>query len=147
MAAMGQVEALALELLEYKVEEYVAKRQVRGGVKSMWDLLELLTRERERLTNEQRGRLDQVTASLQAAGGGPAPAPVPTVDIDSLVLAAEPDVERAEEEAPARPADAPEEREEHAVLQRLARRVWWDELEGFVQQVAASWRSQRDRYA
>ena len=147
MAAMGQVEALALELLEYKVEEYVAKRQVRGGVKSMWDLLELLTRERERLTNEQRGRLDQVTASLQAAGGGPAPAPVPTVDIDSLVLGAEPDVELAEEEALARPPDTPEEREEHAVLQRLARRVWWDELEGFVQQVAASWRSQRDRYA
>src|SRR5690606_39471783 len=53
----------------------------------------------------------------------------------------------AEEDVPPRPADTPEEREEHAVLQRLARRVWWDDLESFVQQLAASWRSQRDRYA
>ncbi|HZW27286.1 MAG TPA: hypothetical protein VFF08_02450, partial [Trueperaceae bacterium] len=144
---MGQVEALALELLEYKVEEYVAKRSVRGGVKTMWDLLQMVTRDRERLTGEQRARLDQVTATLQAAGGNSAPAPVSGLDIDSLVLGAEPEVELAEEEAPVRPPDTPEEREEHAVLQRLARRVWWDELEGFVQQVAASWRSQRDRYA
>src|SRR5690606_7293837 len=147
MASMGQVEALALELLEYKVEEYVAKRSVRGGVKTMWDLLQMVTRDKERLTGEQRARLDQVTATLQAAGGNSAPAPVSGLDIDSLVLGAEPEVELAEEEAPVRPPDTPEEREEHAVLQRLARRVWWDELEGFVQQVAASWRSQRDRYA
>jgi hypothetical protein len=147
MAAMGQVEALALELLEYKVEEYVAKRSVRGGVKTMWDLLELVTRERERLTSEQRARLDQVTAALQAAGGAKDPGPGRALDIDTLFLGTEPDVELAEDEAPARPPDTPEEREEHAVLQRLARRVWWDELDGFVQQLAASWRSQRDRYA
>src|SRR5690606_12946131 len=50
------------------------------------------------------------------------------------------------EEAP-RPPESPAEREEHAVLQRLARRVWWDDLDAFVQQIATSWRSQRDRYA
>jgi hypothetical protein len=147
MSPMGQVEALALELLEYKVDEYVSKRQVRGGVRSMWDLLEQVSRERERLTTEQRGRLDQVMAALQSAGGGREPGSSPDLDIDSLVLGAEPEVELAAEEPVARPPDTPEEREEHAVLQRLARRVWWDELESFVQQLAASWRSQRDRYA
>jgi hypothetical protein len=147
MSPMGQVEALALELLEYKVDEYVSKRQVRGGVRSMWDLLEQVSRERERLTTEQRGRLDQVMAALQSAGGGREPGSGPDLDIDSLVLGAEPEVELAAEEPVARPPDTPEEREEHAVLQRLARRVWWDELESFVQQLAASWRSQRDRYA
>jgi hypothetical protein len=147
MSPMGQVEALALELLEYKVDEYVSKRQVRGGVRSMWDLLEQVSRERERLTTEQRGRLDQVMAALQSAGGGREPGSNPDLDIDSLVLGAEPEVELAAEEPVARPPDTPEEREEHAVLQRLARRVWWDELESFVQQLAASWRSQRDRYA
>src|SRR5690606_26378048 len=107
-------------------------------------------RDRERLTTEQRGRLDQAMAALQAAGGGGGSSvqtgPAAAMDIDSLVLGSEPAVELAEEEPVVRPPDTPEEREEHAILQRLARRVWWDELEGFVLQVAASWRSQRDRY-
>jgi len=146
MAAMSLLEALALELLEYKVEEYVAKRTVRGGVKTMWDLLGMLTRDRERLTGEQRKRLDEAAARLQAAGGTTETAPAVALDIDALVLGTDAAVELAEEDVPPRPADTPEEREENAVLQRLARRVWWDDLDDFVQQLAASWRSQRDRY-
>ncbi len=147
MNTMLQVGNIALELLEYKVEEYVVKRTVRGGVKSMWDLLELVNRDREQLTADQRRRLDSVGTALQSASGS---GPLPTgksPGIDDLVIGRSHDVELAESEAPARPPDSPEEREEHAVLQRLARRVWWDDLDGFVQQVAASWRSQRDRYA
>ncbi len=136
---------MALELLEYKVEEYVGKRSVRGGTKSMWDLLETLMRDRERLTADQRARLDEVGLALQSAGGGQSAAAV-AVGIDQLVLGAEPDALLAEDDGPQRPPDTPQEREEHAVLQRLARRVWWDDLDGFVQQVAAGWRSQRDRY-
>ena len=138
---------LALELLEYKVEEYVAKRTVRGGVKTMWELFELLGRDREQLSSDQRRRLDDIGSNLQSASqSGPMPSGK-GFGIDDLVIGSGSDVELAEQEAPARPPDSPEEREEHAVLQRLARRVWWDELDGFVQQVAASWRSQRDRYA
>ncbi|HZW98891.1 MAG TPA: hypothetical protein VFF10_02430 [Trueperaceae bacterium] len=138
---------LALELLEYKVEEYVAKRTVRGGVKTMWELFELLGRDREQLSSDQRRRLDDIGTNLQSASqSGPMPSGK-GFGIDDLVIGSGSDVELAEQEAPARPPDSPEEREEHAVLQRLARRVWWDELDGFVQQVAASWRSQRDRYA
>lgn len=147
MSVMLQPGNLALELLEYKVEEYVAKRTVRGGIKTMWELFELLSRDREQLSSEQRRRLDDVGTTLQSTSqSGPLPAGK-NLGIDDLVIGSGADVELAEEEAPARPPDSPEEREEHAVLQRLARRVWWDELDGFVQQVAASWRSQRDRYA
>lgn len=147
MSAMLQPGNLALELLEYKVEEYVAKRTVRGGIKTMWELFELLSRDREQLSSDQRRRLDDLGTTLQSTSqSGPLPSGK-NLGIDDLVLGSGADVELAEEEAPARPPDSPEEREEHAVLQRLARRVWWDELDGFVQQVAASWRSQRDRYA
>ncbi len=147
MSVMLQQASLALELLEYKVEEYVAKRTVRGGVRSMWDLLEQVNRDREQLSNDQKRRLENIGTSLQSiSDSGPLPAGR-TLGIDDLVIGSSEDVELAEEEAPARPPDTPEEREEHAVLQRLARRVWWDDLDGFVQQLAASWRSQRDRYA
>src|SRR5690606_9066768 len=101
----------------------------------------------EQLSNDQKRRLENIGTSLQSiSDSGPLPAGR-TLGIDDLVIGSSEDVELAEEEAPARPPDTPEEREEHAVLQRLARRVWWDDLDGFVQQLAASWRSQRDRYA
>jgi hypothetical protein len=43
------------------------------------------------------------------------------------------------------PAALPEERDEQAVLQRLAQRVWWEELDEFVLKVAAGWRAERER--
>lgn len=144
---MYRLESLALELLEYKAEEYGAKRVVRGGNQTLWNLVALLTRERDRLTTEERQRLDRATDSLQTFSGGDGPSITPSASLGELVIGAgDDDVILDTLEEPPRPPDTPAEREEHAVLQRLARRVWWDDLEAFVHQIATSWRSQRDRY-
>jgi len=144
---MPQLESLALELLEYKAHEFRSSRSVRGGVKSMWDLVALLTRDRDRLGADERRRFDEVTRSLQSFGDSPVGSAVATPELSNMFLSDESSVELASQQQHKAPYDTPEEREEHAVLQRLARRVWWDDLDEYVQQVATSWRSQRDRYA
>ena len=144
---MPQLESLALELLEYKAHEFRSSRTVRGGTKSMWDLVSLLSRDRERLSTAERRRFDEVTHSLQSFGEAPVGSAVATPELADMFLGEELSVELAGADEERKPYDTPEEREEHAVLQRLARRVWWDDLDEYVQQVATSWRSQRDRYA
>lgn len=144
---MPQLESLALELLEYKAHEFRSSRAVRGGTGSMWDLVSLLSRDRERLSTEERRRFDEVTHSLQSFGDAPGGSAMATPELANLFLGDESSVELAGPEPTKAPYDTPEEREEHAILQRLARRVWWDDLDEYVQQVATSWRSQRDRYA
>ena len=144
---MPQLESLALELLEYKAHEFRSSRTVRGGTKSMWDLVALLSRDRERLSTDERRRYDEVTHSLQSFGDSPVGSAIAAPELASLFLGDDLSVELAAEEQVHPPYDTPEERDEHAVLQRLARRVWWDDLDEYVQQIATSWRSQRDRYA
>lgn len=140
------LEAIALELLEYKVAEYRAKRTVRGGMASLWDLVALLSRDQDRLDAAGRRRFTELTSSLSQLAEKPAGTTVPS--LNALVIEDETVVEFAEEEPQAPPvklAGTPLEREEHAVLQRLARRVWWDDLEEFVQRVAATWRAEQGR--
>ncbi|HET8985544.1 MAG TPA: hypothetical protein VFN03_07275 [Trueperaceae bacterium] len=144
---MPQLESLALELLEYKAHEFRSSRSVRGGTKSMWDLVSLLSRDRERLSTDERRRFDDVTQSLQSFGDSPVGSAVATPELANMFLGDDSSLQLASGEQTKAPYDTPEEREEHAVLQRLARRVWWDDLDEYVQQVATSWRSQRDRYA
>lgn len=141
---------MALELLEYKVEEYRDRRDVRGGMESVWGLVELLSRESERLSEEQRERFLRLTDELAAAGEARREAQsVPT--FDALVLSDVGAVELAAEEQrpPAREsvqvAVTPQEREEQAILRRLAHRVWWDDLEEFVERTAALWRAEQGR--
>ncbi len=142
-----RLESIALELLEYKVDEYRATRSVRGGLHSLWELLGLLNRERERLTSAERVRLEDAAQAMAGMSDSTAsPAFVPS--LVSLVLEEDGEVELADEVASKPPTfhgSTPEERDEHAVLQRLARRVWWDDLEEYVQRVAAGWRAERDR--
>src|SRR5690606_27041952 len=113
---------------------------------SMWDLVSLLSRDRERLSTDERRRFDEVTQSLQSFGDATIGSALPTPELANMFPGADLTVELDKREIKA-PYGTPEEREEHAVLQRLARRVWWDDLDEYVQQVATSWRSQRDRYA
>ena len=145
---MSRFESIALELLEYKVAEYRATRAVRGGVESMWDLLGQLTNSRERLTTDERRRYEEVARTLQVASDRGRPVGTAR-DLSNLVLEDETadelmltgdevDLPRAEE--------TPEERQEHVVLQRIARRVWWDDVDELIQRVAAAWRAERDRY-
>src|SRR5690606_10051699 len=84
---------------------------------------------------------------LQSFGEAPVGSAVATPELADMFLGEELSAELMDGEEVRKPYDTPEEREEHAVLQRLARRVWWDDLDEYVQQVATSWRSQRDRYA
>lgn len=145
---MPRFETIALELLEYKAAEYRASRAVRGGTEAMWELLAHLTRERDRLTGDERRRFEEVTRSLQfTSDRGRSPAAAP--ELSALVLdqgGADDVVLERETPAIERIAESPEERQEHVVLQRLARRVWWDDVDEFVQRVAAGWRAERDRF-
>ncbi len=140
-------ESIALELLEYKVEEYRESRTVKGGVASLWDLLAVLSREQQRLDAGQRRRLEELSRSLSTMSTKPLTRTVP--NLNALVIEDEKVVELAEEAPPRREAPklagTPQEREEHATLQRLARRAWWDDLEEFVQRTAASWRAEQGR--
>jgi hypothetical protein len=142
-----RLESIALELLEYKVEEFRAKRMVRGGMQSLWELLGVLNRERERLSADERGRLDAAAKTMGTLSDSKGQREV-VPNLVSLVLDEEGPTLAADEE-PRRPPtfhdSSPEERDEHAVLQRLARRVWWDDLDEYVQRVAAGWRAERDR--
>ena len=135
-----------MELLEYKVAEYRAKRTVRGGMASLWDLVALLSRDQDRLDVAARRRFTELTNALSQLAEKPTEAGVPS--LNTLVLEDETVVELASEAPPPpamKVAGTPLEREEHAILQRLARRVWWDDLEEFVQRIAATWRAEQGR--
>ncbi len=144
---MLKLESLALELLEYKVAEYRSTRQVRGGTAAMWDLFGHLSRESATLSDDERKRLDAVSQSLKLLSNSGDGWGGRRLDINALVLGDEPGVELAQDDAAVEdaPAARPEVREEQAVLQRLARRVWWEELDDFVLRVAAGWRAERER--
>jgi len=144
---MLKLESVALELLEYKVSEYRATRQVRGGVDGMWELYGHLSRQMTSLNQEERARLETVSQSLKLISDGAQGSARRAPDIDALVLGDDLDIELDDADvAPiATPANRPEERDEQAVLQRLAQRVWWEQLDEFVLKVAAGWRAERER--
>ncbi|MFA7460669.1 MAG: hypothetical protein WCY60_06645, partial [Trueperaceae bacterium] len=78
------LEAIALELLDYKVAEYRAKRTVRGGMASLWDLVALLNRDQDRLDAEGRRRFTELTSSLAQLADKPSGSTVPS--LNTLVI-------------------------------------------------------------
>jgi hypothetical protein len=144
---MLKLESVALELLEYKVSEFRATRQVRGGVSGMWELYGHLGRQMAALSQEERERLSAVSQSLKLISDGAQGSAKRAPDIDALVLGDEFGVELDSPEVVSitTPPALPEERDEQAVLQRLAQRVWWEQLDEFVLKVAAGWRAERER--
>lgn len=163
--AMLTLEGLALELLEYKVEDLRQGRAPRRGAVGAWDLYVKLIEKGPTLTAEDGGRLEKAGEALRRLGVAPPAAQRPAGQPDGasfgeLTLGDVPDVPQLGGEAlggsvpvgTTPPAVAsvevetdPAVAEEHLVLQRLARRVWWQDVDGFVYRVAASLRAERER--
>jgi hypothetical protein len=145
--SMVTVESVALELLEYKIDALVARRHVRGGVTSMWALHDAIDRGLTALDPEERTRFAEAARRLRAVADIPTRGTgTVTVDLHTLSLDEE-DEEGllAVEDPPPTPEAAPDVRAEQAVLQRLAERVYLEELDDVVVRLAAGWRAERDR--
>ena len=145
---MATPESIALELLEYKVADMLAKRTVRGGTEAMWELLAQITRGSTTLSRDERERFEEVGRRMRLTTDPSRGSAETAGNLESLVIGSEVGVELVDDaaSAPTRRVERPEVRDEMAVLQRIARRVWWDSLDEFVLKVAASWRAERDRY-
>jgi len=146
---MVRLELVALELLEYKVEALAKQKPVRGGVQHMWALQRAIGHGMATLGTEERTRFEEVSRRLRAVAELPS-SPLRSrhvAALDTLRLNDEP---RQEGEALLE-TDAPENepsvdvREEQHALQRLAARVWRDELDEEMARLAAAWRAERDR--
>lgn len=159
-------DTLALELLSYKVSDYLRGDEPRGGTNSMWKLMEELQSRTSELDPPERELLEWLAQRLdEHERAKPKEA---TDTLDSLILGEDFDVERstldtdptdmlvveALQMAPAPDAVDPraverhesdEERAERETLQRIAEQVWWDDLAQFLQRTAASWRADRER--
>lgn len=143
------LERVALELLEYKIDAHLARRQVRGGVVSLWQLHDAIAGGVATLGSEERERFAEVARRLRAITDMPTRGTGHRADLQSLTL----DGDAGDDDlldtgdVPVAPTveQDPELRNEQAVLQRLAERVWWEELEHVVLRLSASWRAERDR--
>lgn len=151
---MVKLELLALELFEYKVADINALREVRGGISSVYELYNLLLREIRTLDPEAKQRFEEAASTLRSLNETPRKSKKLTDTFTNLVVGDLPDIpeitdEETRDQTPAVTgfvASDPEVMEEQAVLQRLAQRVWWQDLEDLVQRVAAGWRAERERY-
>jgi hypothetical protein len=145
---MPSIESVALELLEFKIDALVARREVRGGVPSLWELHDLVSQGQVTLGTEERERFVDVARRLRAVAELPTRGHAGRPDLFMLTLDGGGDDEEAvlavQESVPPREM-SPEVRAEQAVLQRLAERVWWEELDDVVLRLSASWRAERDR--
>lgn len=155
---MLNLERLALELLEYKVEDLRQKRASRGAAVDPWDLYRHLAAESASLAPADRARLDKAGRALRRYGAphGAAKAERRPAAFDDLTLGDLPDMPDLGTGAGAVAAPTPTpvavdvaldpaEREEQEALHRLAKRVWWEDVDGFVYRVAASLRAERER--
>ncbi len=148
---MLKLEPIALELFEYKVEDIRAKRSIRGGVGSAWELYNYLNKEIAVLSADERKRLEQAGRMLRRIAESPKASRRVTDTFSDLVLGdlgaepsktLDPTVEPVVGDVPADPAII----EELAILKRLANRAWWKEMDNLIQRIAASLRAERDRY-
>jgi hypothetical protein len=151
---MPKFELIALELLEYKVADLKAQRRIDGGPAAAWDLYKDLAGRADALSPSERERFEQASRTLRLFAEVPKVTRNVTTTFDNLVLGAadepmlaidnrsEPELASADDYV----ESAPEVRDEKAVLMRLARRAWWDQLDDFVINVAAGWRAERERY-
>lgn len=149
-ACVDPAPAIALELLEYKLDALIARRTVRGGVASLWRLHTLIEAGRGELDGDERERFAEAARRLRAVAELPARGTANRVSIDALRLddahgAGLDDNGVVLEVEPAADADEPLLAEERERLKTLAERVWWDELDEVVRGLAAAWRAERDR--
>ena len=149
---MLKLEQVALELLEYKIEDLKAARLVKGGLVSIWNLYNHLFKEAAVLSETERSRVDAAGVVLKRFGETSKTPHPRSPTLESLVLedfAASAGARAGftatlTEETPILEMD-PEVLEEQAVLQRLAKRVWWSDMDAVVHELAVQCRAEKDR--
>lgn len=168
LVPMPSFEKVALELLEYKLNDLTEGRGTRGGPAATWALHDRLTRSAGLLDEADRRQLTALGQRLRTVGETPRSLKDSAHSLDDLVLGL--DTGEIESQKPVlteeRPAvrllrqeelasgerPAPPQRSdphtiaEQAELRKLATAVWWNDLDRFMTQVAASLRAERDRY-
>lgn len=83
---MIKTEAIALELLEYKLNDIQAQRPVAGGMASVWDLYHYLNSNEVMLSGSARQQLEVAGTLLKRHGGAPS-APKTVLDtFEALVI-------------------------------------------------------------
>jgi hypothetical protein len=125
---MLRPESIALELLEYKVADMRADRQVPGGVASVWELYHYVSKLAAHLTDAERDRLHKLSQRLQAPGEGGALGPArPRLDLASLVIEDPRAPAETTETAPAAPTQTltPEMQAEQVVLPAASGGASW----------------------
>lgn len=164
---MSDLAAIALELLEYKLDDLRASRPIKGGSDSAWALQRKIAVISDELDAAQRKRFEELSGELgvsagaeRVAGAGHLGAVNRVEGIEELVLGGMEEsgngADGADagdflvlgddgEDASRGGAWTPEEREERDALQRLAQRVWRRDVELFAESTAAAWRAERDR--
>ena len=145
---MSDLPRVALELLEYKLDALVSRRQIRGGVASLWRLHGIVEHGQNELAAEERERFGNLARRLRSVAELPTRGTGQRERLDELRL----DGDRSGGEGVVLDVDVVPEVVEDALLQQereqlktLADRVWWEELEEVVRGLAAAWRAERDR--
>lgn len=145
---MDALPSIALELLEYKLDALVARRPVRGGVASLWQLRGIIENRTDDLSTEERERFAEQARRLSAVAALSTRGSTNREDLVDLRLdGAESDGTGAvlDVDVAAAPAADPLLSEERERLKALAERVWWEDLDDVVVGLAAAWRAERDR--
>jgi hypothetical protein len=153
---MLKLEHVALELFEYKVEEVRARRTVRGGISSVWQLYDHLQRQTASLEPDERRRLELAGRALRSVSDTGTTRGAKVTQFSDLVLGGtgtepSPGLESATFEDLSAPQSephrsSPEVAAEQSALQRLAAKVWRHDLDRFVRRLAGGLRAERDRY-
>ena len=145
---MSDLPSIALELLEYKLDALVARRQLRGGVASLWRLHGIVEHGQRELASEERERFAEAARRLRSVAELPTRGTGRRERLDELRL----DGDRTGGDGVMLDVEVATEvvedallRQERVQLKALADRVWWEELEEVVRGLAAAWRAERDR--
>ena len=145
---MSDLPRIALELLEYKLDALVARRQIKGGVASLWHLHGVIERGLGELAVEEREHFGDLARRLRSVAELPTRGTGRRERLDDLRL----DDQRSDGDGVVLDVDVATEvvedavlRQERVQLKALADRVWWEELEEVVRGLAAAWRAERDR--
>jgi hypothetical protein len=148
---------MALELLEYKINDFQGQRQVQGGVSSLWELYDYLCTELTILTPEQRKRVDEIGRTLGWMNETNVQAKPLAKTFEALVFESFADLEINDEPVLSATSTSEteamlvketlssEQRQEQLALQKLAQQVFQYDLEVFLQQLAVHYRVERDR--
>ncbi len=145
---MVRLEPVALELLEYKIDALEKQQPVRGGLVELWNLQRAIEQNLAALGGDERERFATVVRRLSAlAQLRPQTSPTRAASLDALRLdaGAHPDGKGILDTGERGVEMTLVEREEQQLLQRLAERVWRDELDDSMARFAAAWRAERDR--